>query len=458
MYSSTREKVQAELKGVIFFSATTDLWSSEALHPYISYTVHYIDHLWQYHTRCLQTAFLPSDHTGENLADALETALATWGLNVRKQVCITTDSGANIVRACSLLGWQRLACFGHNLNLAVNKALKDDHRVSRALALARKIVSSFSTSWKRRRELKRVQSEKNLPEHSLIGDCPTRWGSIESMVSRFLEQEEAVRLVLSSDRKTTHLIPTWQDTEVLESLSKALSPVAELTDLLSGEEHITISSIIPILHNLRSRILAEQQDDSALTKDIKRSILVDLEACYCDPKTNELLSIATFLDPRFKMQYAENQDHLKAVIEEQAKEFYSGGTEQDQDMSLCSSMEVTEVAEQPLSKKKKLAHFLQKVSEEPELSPRDRVLKEITAYLSSPELQIESEVSPLSWWQEHAQHFSILAQLANKWLCICATSCSSERLFSTSGHVVTPARSSLNPDKVNMLVFLAKNL
>ena len=202
-------------------------------------------------------------------------ALATWCLDVRKQVCITTDSGANIVRACSLPGWQRLTCFRHNLNLTVNKALKDDHRISRALGPTRKIVSSYSTSWKCQRELKRVQSEKNLPEHSLISDCPTRRGSIESMVPRFLKREEVVQLVLVQIGKQ----PTSYQ------IGKALSPVAELTDLLSGEEHI-ISSIVPLLHNLRSRIIAEQQDDSALTKDIKRSILVDLESRYCDPETN----------------------------------------------------------------------------------------------------------------------------------------------------------------------------
>lgn len=264
LYASTREKVYRELQeGVKFFSATTDLWSSESLHPYISYTIHYIDPLWQYRSICLQTAFLPSDHTGENLAEALETALNTWGLNANQQVCITTDSGANIVRACNILAWRRLSCFGHNLNLAVSKSIKDDPRISRALSLTHKIVSSFSTSWKRRRELNKVQVEKNLPQHSLISDCPTRWGSMESMISRFLEQEEAVRAVLSSDRKTTHLIPSWQDTEVLESISKALSPVAELTDLLSGEEHITISSIVPVLHNLISRILAKKDDDTS---------------------------------------------------------------------------------------------------------------------------------------------------------------------------------------------------
>ena len=304
-----------------------------------------------------------------------------------------------------------------------------------------------------------MQVEKNLPQHSLISDCPTRWGSMESMISRFLEQEEAVRAVLSSDRKTTHLIPSWQDTEVLESISKALSPVAELTDLLSGEEHITISSIVPVLHNLRSRILAEKDDDTSLTKDIKRAIIVDLEVRYADVGMRKLLDVATFLDPRFKMEYAENQDHLKAAIEEQAWEFSNAGMEciMEQDVSPCSSKEVTS-DDQPPSKKKKLVHLLQKTHEEIEMSPKDRLSKEIIAYLSSPKLKIDSDISPLGWWSQHAEQFPVLAQLANKWLCICATSCSSERLFSTSGHIVTPARASLNPEKVNMLVFLAKNL
>ena len=151
-----------------FFSATTDLWSSEVMHPYISFTVHFINKSWEMKNLCLQTTFLACDHTGDNLAEALQGAIDSWGLRQEQLVCITTDSGSNIINATSKLGWKRLSCFGHNLNLAVTKSLKDDYQVSRGLVLARKIVSSFSSSWKHRRELAKVQVEKGLPQHTLI--------------------------------------------------------------------------------------------------------------------------------------------------------------------------------------------------------------------------------------------------------------------------------------------------
>ena len=50
-----------------------------------------------------------------------------------------------------------------------------------------------------------------------------------------------------------------------------------------------------------------------------------------------------------------------------------------------------------------------------------------------------------------------LGKAAQKYLCICATSCASERLFSTAGNVVLSFKATLKPDKVDMLVFLSKN-
>ena len=62
LYSSTKEVVEQELE-VEFFTATTNLWSSTGLMPYLSYTVHFINKSWELKVRCLmiiQVKTLPS--------------------------------------------------------------------------------------------------------------------------------------------------------------------------------------------------------------------------------------------------------------------------------------------------------------------------------------------------------------------------------------------------------------
>ena len=116
MYNECRERVEKELQNVAHFATTSDMWSSRTSEPYMSLTVHLIDKDWNLLSKCLQTAYFPEDHTGEIIAAGLSEALASWGLSEDKQVCITTDSGTNIVKATSLNNWTRLQCFGHRLH------------------------------------------------------------------------------------------------------------------------------------------------------------------------------------------------------------------------------------------------------------------------------------------------------------------------------------------------------
>ena len=67
------------------------------------------------------------------------------------------------------------------------------------------------------------------------------------MVKQMLEQESAVRVVLSADGKVSHLVPSWQDMEVLQSFNGAVSPLSSLTDILLGETYVTLSSVTPML-------------------------------------------------------------------------------------------------------------------------------------------------------------------------------------------------------------------
>lgn len=79
----------------------------------------------------MQTEFMPQDHTGDNIVEALKGVYKSWNLCPARQVCLTTDNGSNIVCAARTLEWKSLSCFGHNLHLAIGKAM-DDGWCSRA--------------------------------------------------------------------------------------------------------------------------------------------------------------------------------------------------------------------------------------------------------------------------------------------------------------------------------------
>lgn len=52
-------------------------------------------------------------------------------------------------------------------------------------------------------------------------------------------------------------------------------------------------------------LLKAEDDDTLLTKEMKAAILEYLNDKYSDPTTDELLDMASLLDPRFKTTYIE---------------------------------------------------------------------------------------------------------------------------------------------------------
>ncbi|KAK0151906.1 Endoplasmic reticulum export factor CTAGE5 [Merluccius polli] len=433
LYAKLREKVEKELCDLKYFATTTDLWSSRTMEPFLSLTIHYITDDWNLGSRCF------SEHTAEEIAQGLKEALESWGFKEERQVCITTDNGSNVVKAASLNDWTRLQCFGHRLHLAIEKSVKDP-RINRAVALCKKIVSSFSHSWKRRKALKKAQAEHNLPLHRLITETPTRWGSRQMMIQRVLGQEKALSQVLKADRKTRHLVPTWQDTDVLESISKTLGPLLEFTAALSGEQYVSVSYIKPVLQLFNNTVLAPADDDTELTKDMKRVILEYLNEKYSDPETVDLLDMASLVDPRFKDAYIadDRKDFMKtrAVAEIQSLLEVQAATVTEPHTSTevaADGAAAAEVAVESQSKrvKRSLGSFFKKASDgTAALADRKAIEVEIKSYL----------------------------QTMQKYLCIPATSAPSERAFSYGGNIVTCHWSLLKPETVDKLVFLIVEL
>ncbi len=108
------------------------------------------------------------------------------------------------------------------------------------------------------------------------------------MVECILEQAQAIRHVLSDDRRSS-LSLTWQDMDVLKAVHEALKPVGDFTDILSGENYVTSSCILPILQLCRDNVLATSENDLQLTKSIKTGILTKLEAKYESDSVHKIM-------------------------------------------------------------------------------------------------------------------------------------------------------------------------
>ena len=75
-----------------------------------------------------------------------------------------------------------------------------------------------------------------------------------------------------------------------------------------------------------------------------------------------------------------------------------------------------------------------------------------------PEGVAASTVDLLSWWRVHQEQLPLLSYLARVVMCVPVASSSSERVFSLSGRLVTPARNRLDPTKVEAMVLITANL
>ena len=100
-------------------------------------------------------------------------------------------------------------------------------------------------------------------------------------------------------------------------MNKALSPLIEFTDALSGEQYTSVSYLKPVLHLFNNQVLKPRDDDTQLTLTIKEGILNYLNEKYDDRTTKELLDMASLVDPRFKTRYIKDGrvDYMQELLQ-----------------------------------------------------------------------------------------------------------------------------------------------
>ena len=234
------------------------------------------------------------------------------------------------------------------------------------------------------------------------------------MLERLIEQGRAIVQVLSTDPKTVHLKPRWQDTEVMECVVAALSPVSDLTDVLSGEDKVTASCLRPLISHLYEE-LACKEGEADLKVDIQEKILRYMKEKYSDTTVEKIINMSACLDPRFMLSYG-SEDEITVVRQTMVEEgkVIARRLEEEMPPEPTQPSQQQEPQPQPPTKKRKLVDILTKVSTSRHevLSNEERIQDELTRYLQCPHPQMKS--NPLHWWKHQEKNFPILSRLAKK--------------------------------------------
>lgn len=267
------------------------------------------------------------------------------------------------------------------------------------------------------------------------------------MLERLHQQRAAVVAVISdssitSARKAVELEITQQEWKVIEDLIDVLRPFQVATSTFSEEAQVTASSVLPVIVSLVEKFLKSDIRDVEFVAQFKELVRQDLTRRFdigMDSLGQSALCVASFLDPRFKnLQFL--PENLRVDVH-----------------TLISSMLPRDASSATAKKKyspSALDFLLGETTEEEDVLPSSAV--EIQKYML--EQPVDRNDNPLAWWHNNESRFPLLALVANKYLSIPSTSSPSERVFSTSGNIVTHKRSVLSPDSVKYLVFLNYNL
>lgn len=135
------------------------------------------------------------------------------------------------------------------------------------------------------------------------------------MIERFLEQQQAFhKQFLQQTWAYGHSMPKDSDVQTLERVFQLLGPLRDFTIYLALKQRPP-SHLWSLLWNNQ---LNEKEGDDALTKQMKKVMMDDLQHRYSCEKVKKVTDITCFTDPCFKDNFNENKEDVIRSAEEEA--------------------------------------------------------------------------------------------------------------------------------------------
>ncbi|KAK8916160.1 hypothetical protein KSP39_PZI022402 [Platanthera zijinensis] len=481
IYNNEKAKLKRLLDATSKMSLTTDLWKSKNQKmEYMVITVHFIDSTWKLQKRVLSFVHVPPPRRGIDICNAIYNCLMGWGVE-HKIMSISMDNASandvamqhlkrNFSRTRKLLCGGKIfhvRCCAHILNLMVQDGLG---QIKEVIQNVRESVLYINASDARLIDFSKIVKTLSLPTRKLILDCKTRWNSTYQMLSTAVVLKNAFSMYSDMDDHF-NTCPTQEEWEKVELVCEILGVFNRTTNLISGSDYPTANLFLPEIYGIKIILDRQVSDDRAFVRDMTLKMKLKFDKYWGD--CNMLMSIASVLDPRWKMRAIEfsfpkiytnneatqNIAKVRSILVEIYAEYESMQSEivDEANFSTVNPSEGASSSNVPSSSLNSTALGFHEICEyvrtvetiPPPKSELDLYIEETCLMLDR---ATSSSFDALVWWKENSMKYRILSKMARDILAIPITTVASEATFSAGSRIIDTYRASLAPETVQILI------
>jgi hypothetical protein len=292
-------------------------------------------------------------------------------------------------------------------------------------------------------------------------DVKTRWNSTYKMLDTCIEYRAAFGYYAQIDQNYAWK-PTESEWNIYEKIRPILGEMAGATTAFSGSVYPTANVFYPYILKVKLALLKAKNSSDTYLKKMAAAMFDKFDKYW--EVTNNVMVIATILDPRFKMRYIQfyfsqlydssRCEQELANVNKELEELYKkheleqrrkmGGTSSSTTQSASSSKETISSVACLVSSE--FQSFLESSASESSKS-------ELLIYLEEANHPLhDKNFNLLHYWKVNALRFPVVSSMAKRFLAVPASSVSSESTFSCGGRILDDYRSSLKPTTVQALV------
>ena len=479
LYVST---AKLEIKNEILQSegvcVTTDGWSLPmTMKSFYSITIHYLFGN-ELRKRVLKLSEIREEHTIANLSKFINDTKNEWGLNERfGSIVIITDNASNATGSVEHSGNISVRCAPHTFDLAFDDIIKENDFFKELLKKCQRIAARFRKNKELAKVLEDVQNEMIGTSLIIKGSVETRFFSEYLVAERILKLKDyingcirAYAQTLKSELKEKLFLDSFLMTDEEEKMGlffiETLKPFFETAMEISSDEEPTMSQLIPATldligryESMRSKLMDTEEKCSLLMPLItingesfesfddcehlisgNNEFSFDFSSMITDDVWNLKHGLLYSLSQNIKKRFLNdmdilNKDHylIATAINPCYKMAFFDSDTKTKAINLLKGLIGNEIEEKQSKYCFGLSQDFQQNGSELDSYMKEKLLNDC------PLKDI------LMYWDSKKGVFPKLYSIARKYLCLLASSSSSERLFSAASMYYEKHRTRMLP-------------